>query len=90
MCEAKVETLNIRHAFLVLAKPAFPLQPAEATPASPSHAPGAALEAQGQDAADPQLTEIATELSQLHQIADDHKQKLKVALVQQVVLSSFQ
>ena len=70
MCEAKVESLNIQHAFLVLTKPT---RPGHSETAPPDALPP-----------DGQLGAVASELEQLHQIADDHKEKLRVALVQQV------
>ncbi|XP_022095690.1 nesprin-1-like isoform X2 [Acanthaster planci] len=83
MCEAKVEALNIRHAFLVLSKPTTRGHLTETPPTSPRRAQEVTPKVAGQEVIDPQLTELAGELEQLHQIADEHKDKLRVALIQQ-------
>ena len=83
MCESRIEELHIKHAFIVLSKATSPKH-TRATPTSPRHAPAVIRQGKGQEVTDPELSEVAVDLEQLHQIADEHREKLQVALVQQV------
>lgn len=85
MCEARLEELQIQHAFIVVAKPTSP----QHTSAPATEVSDTTAATPDQEVSYPQLTEVAVDLEQLHQIADEHKEKLQMSLVQQVSWGLF-